>query len=283
MDTAQQIALSRWSRRTLLKATGVGAAGFTLAQASFLRTAAQESDEIQDILDITATTERFGVTFLGEGLRANAEGAFDVPFPDVVVAVLTAARAQEFYHLEEFERLGGKARVDTFTVPPEALTTFAVFFQAIVDQEARETAAHIAAMTVFSEMGRPDLAKVSFQYAAEEAEHRLLANYTLGVRPANDRAFADHLFVSIDDFYASLEEAGLIDGPGTEITFRTPSEIDDEGVTEKEPGGPEASCNARATPTAGDDDATPVGGDDSESDAAEEAAEDAEDEGTPTT
>lgn len=268
MDTAQQIALTRWSRRTLLKATGVGAAGFTLAQANFLRTAAQESDEIQDILDITATTERFGVAFLGEALRANEAGEFDIPFPDVVVAVLTAARAQELYHLEEFERLGGKARVDTFTVPPEALNTFAVFFQAVVDQEARETAAHIAAMTVFSDMGRPDLAKVGFQYAAEEAEHRLLANYTLGVRPANDRAFADNLFVTIDDFYAALEEAGLIDGPGTEITFRTPSEIDDEGVTEKEPGGPDASCNAEATPTAGDD-----GGSDDEDD---------EDEATPT-
>lgn len=262
METAQQLALARWSRRTLLKATGVGAAGFTLAQANFLRTAAQESDEIQDILDITATTERFGITFLGEGLRANEAGEFDIPWPDPVVAVVKAARAQENYHLKAFEELGGKARVKTFTVPPEALTTFAVFFGAVVDQEARETAAHIAAMTVFSEMGRPDLAKVGFQYAAEEAEHRLLANYTLGVRPANDRAFADNLFVTIDDFYAALEDAGLIGGSGTEITYPGPGDFDESGVTEKKPGGPDAACNASATPTAGDD-----GGSDDEDEA----------------
>lgn len=271
METAQQLALARWSRRTLLKTAGIGAAGFTLAQASFVRSLAQESDEIQDILDITATTERFGIAFLGEGLRANKAGEFDIAWPDSVVAVVTAARAQEVYHLEEFERLGGKARVDTFTVPPEALTTFAVFFQAVVDQEARETAAHIAAMTAFSDAGRPDLAKVGFQYAAEEAEHRLLANYTVGTRPALDRAFADNLYDTIDDFYAALEEAGLIGGSGTEITFRTPSDIDDTGVTEKEPGGPDAACNASATPTAGDDE---DGDTDTADDSGDEGGED---------
>ena len=278
METAQQLALARWTRRTLLKATGIGAAGFTLAQANVVRSLAQESDEIQDILDITATTERLGVTLIGEAIRAAEAGEYDIPFPDPVIAILRAVRAQENYHLKAFESLGGKARVKTFTVPPEALTTFEVFFGAVVDQEARETAAQIAAMTAFTEAGRPDLAKVSFQYAAEEAEHRLLANYTLGVRPANDRAFADNLFTDIDDFYAALEEAGIIDGPGTEITYPGPGDIDESNVIEKEPGGPEASCNAEATPTAGDDggdeddEATPESGD---------AEDESEDEATP--
>ncbi len=253
MDTAQQLALTRWSRRTLLKTAGAGAAGFTLAQRTFIRSLAKESSEIQDILDITATTERFGITFLAEGLRANKAGEFDTPWPDPVVAVVKAARAQENYHLQAFEDLGGKARVKSFTVPAEALTTFAVFFGAVVDQEARETAAHIAAMTVFAAMGRPDLAKVGFQYAAEEAEHRLLANYTLGVRPANDRAFADNLYVTIDDFYAALKKAGLIEGSGTKITYPGPGDFDESGVTEKKPGGPDAACNASATPVAGAD------------------------------
>ena len=261
MNTTEQLALTRWSRRTLMKATGVGAASFTLAQAAFVRSAAQESDELQNILDITATTERFGVTFLGEGIRAAEAGEFDVEFSEPVIAILKAARAQEQFHLDTFEDLGGEALVDTFTAPPEAFTSFDVFFTALVDQEARETAAQIAAMTVFTEMGRPDLAKVSFQYAAEEAEHRLLANYTLGVRPANDRAFADHLYVTIEDFYEALEELGLIGGVGTEITYPGPGEIDDINVIETEPGGPEASCNAEATPVAGadsEDDGTPV-------------------------
>ncbi len=264
MNTIEQLALTRWSRRTLLKATGVGAASFTLAQADFIRTAAQESDEIQDILDITATTERFGVTFLGEGIRAAEAGEFDIAFPKPVIAILKAARAQEQFHLDAFEDLGGKPLVKTFTAPPDAFTSFNVFFTALVDQEARETASQIAAMTVFTEMGRPDLAKVSFQYAAEEAEHRLLANYTLGTRPANDRAFADNLFVTIDDFYESLKTVGIIGGSGTKITYPGPGKIDDSNVIETKPGGPEASCNANATPAAG------------------EGAKESKEEGTPT-
>jgi hypothetical protein len=261
VNMTEQLALTRWSRRTLLKTAGVGAAGFTLAQADFIRAAAQESDEIQDILDITATTERFGITFLGEGIRAAEAGEFDIAFPPAVIAILKAARAQEKFHLDTFEDLGGKPLVKTFTAPPDAFTSFAVFFTALVDQEARETASQIAAMTVFTKMGRPDLAKVSFQYAAEESEHRLLANYTLGTRPANDRAFADNLFVTIDDFYEALKTVGIIGGSGTEITYPGPGKIDDRNVIETKPGGPKASCNTSATPAASDgsgDDGTPT-------------------------
>ncbi len=264
MTMAEQLAMVQWSRRTLMKTAGAAAAGFTVAQADFIRSAAQESDEIQDILDITATTERFGVTFLGEGIRAAEENEFDIPFLKPVIDILKAARAQEQFHIDTFEALGGKPRVDTFTVPPEALTSFKAFFGAIVEQETRETAAQIAAMRVFSELGRPDLAKVSFQYAAEESEHRLVANYALGTRPANDVAFADHRYETIDDFYAELEEVGLIGGSGTEITYPGPGEIDDSNVIETEPGGPEASCNAEATPVAGgeseedEDEGTPI-------------------------
>ncbi|MBA2599036.1 MAG: ferritin-like domain-containing protein [Chloroflexia bacterium] len=261
METAQQVALARWSRRTLLKTAGIGAAGFTLAQANFVRSMAQESDEIQNILDITATAERFGITFLGEGIRAAEANEYDIPFPEPVIAILKAARAQEVFHLEAFESLGAQPLTDTFTAPPDAFTSFAVFFTALVDQEARETSSQLAAMNVFTELGRPDLAKVSFQYAAEEAEHRLLANYTLGTRPALDRAFADNLFLTIDDFYAALEEVGIIGGSGPEITYPGPGEIDDTGVTETEPGGPEAACNSTVEDDPGEDsqvEATPI-------------------------
>ncbi|MDP9069847.1 MAG: hypothetical protein M3N68_00885 [Actinomycetota bacterium] len=253
MDAVHSMIASRLSRRTLLRSTGVGAAGFTVAQLAFLRSQAAQSEAIQDILDITATTERFGVTFLGEALASNEEGNFDQEFPENVVAVVTAARAQEQFHLDAFEAAGGEALVDTFTVPEEFLTSFEAFFAAVVEQEAAEIAAQVAAMAVFTELERPDLAKVSFQYAAEEAEHRLLANYTLGVRPANNFAFAPFLFVTIDEFLASLEERGIIGGAGLEITYPGPGEIDDTGVIEQEPGGDVVDCAQEGTP-----DATPV-------------------------
>lgn len=238
------------SRRTLFKGVGAGAAGFTLAQAGFLREAAAQSEEIQEILDITATVERFGVTFLGEGLRSAMEGNFDKPVPDAVVAIVTAARAQEQFHLDAFEAAGGKPLVDTFTVPPEFLTSYDAFFGAIVEQETAETAAQLAAIRAFTGLGRPDLVKVSFQYAAEEAEHRLVANYALGTRPANDRAFAAPMFETVAEFLDSLEERGIIGGDGTEIEYPGPGEIDPTGVTEREPGGPAADCAPAATPAA---------------------------------
>lgn len=259
MDTARQLSSAPWTRRTLLKTAGAGAVALTAAQVDFVRSAAQEDDDLQRILDIVVTTETFGVTVLGYAIQAAEAGEYTPPIPEPVIAILRAAQAQEQAHLDYFAELGGEAITETFTVPPEAVTDSAVFFQALVDQEARETAASIAAISAFAELGRFDLVKDIYQYGAEEAEHRHLANFALGVRPSLDRAFADNLFATVEDFYAALEEAGFIDGPGTEITYPGPIEIDDTGVTEKEPGGPDAACAADATPVAGGggDDATP--------------------------
>ena len=255
------------SRRTMLKGVGVGAVGFTVAQSAFLRSNAAQSDTVQDVLDITATTERFGVTFLGEGLRSNSEGNFDRVWPEPVIAIVEAARAQEQFHLDAFEAAGGAPLVDTFTIPPEFLTSFDAFFGAVVEQEAAEIAAQIAAMAVFTEMMRPDLVKVSFQYAAEEAEHRVLANYTLGTRPPNDVAFAPALFDSVGAFLESLEQRGIIGGTGMEIVYPGPGEIDPTNVTEQTPGGMVVDCVPGGTPVADAatpvaDGATPVVGDD---------------------
>ncbi|MDQ3653754.1 MAG: ferritin-like domain-containing protein, partial [Chloroflexota bacterium] len=197
MTVRTNIIETRLSRRTVLASVGIATAGLTVAQANYLRATAAQSDELQDIFNITATTERFGVTFLGEGLASNELGNFDRPWPDDVVAVVTAARAQEQFHLDAFEAAGGVALVDTFTIPEEYLTSFDAFFGAVVEQETAEIAAQIAALNAFTELERPDLVKLSFQYAAEEAEHRLLANYTLDTRPANDIAFAPALFETV--------------------------------------------------------------------------------------
>jgi hypothetical protein len=259
MQRSELDVLARFSRRTALKAVGIGAAGFTLAQADFIRAAAQESDTIQSILDVTATVEQFGITILGEALQANENGDFDMEWPDIVVAVVTNARAQEHYHLETFLSLGGSPMVDTFTVPEELLTNFTSFFRAVAEQEGREIAAQMAAMKAFTSEGRPDLAKVSFQYAAEEAEHRVLAAYTAGDRPANDRAFESDLYENAGDIIDNLRELGLIEGDGTEITFPGPGEIDDSNVTETEPGGPAAACAATGSSSSSSG-GTPTGG-----------------------
>lgn len=241
------------SRRAMLKSTAASLAGLALFQmgcssasqgtaaaAGEMRAMASGSESVQGILDITATVERFGVTFLGAGLESAEQRNFDKPWPAEVVAIVKAARAQEQFHLDFFERAGGRALVSTFTIPPAALTDFNAFFSAVVEQESLEVAAQLAAIGVYSGLKRPDLVKVSFQYAAEEAEHRLLANYTRGIRPANDIAFAPMQLGSVGAIVDSMRQRGLIGGSGRAVAFPGPGRIDASNVINRTPDGPAA-------------------------------------------
>lgn len=227
------------SRRRLLKGTAATVVG-SAAYSSLFRAAAQEPENVQNILDVTATVERFGVTFLGAGIESAEQGNFNMPWPPEVLAIVKAARAQEHFHLEFFESLGGRALVDTFTIPPTLLTDFNAFFSAVVEEEAIEIAGQLAAIQMFTEINRPDLVKVSFQYAAEEAEHRVLANATRGARPANNLAFERMMFDTAGGMLDSLRQRGLIGGSGTPVEFPGPGSIDATNVVNRTPDGPDA-------------------------------------------
>lgn len=236
-----------FSRRSLLKGAAAslaaGMVGGTAACARPMVRGAAGAESLQDILNATATVERFGVTFLGAGIESAEQGRFNQPWPQLVLDVVKAARAQEQFHLDFYEGLGGRALVDTFTIPPAALTDFNTFFSAIVEQEAVEVAGQIAAMQTFVALGRPDLVKVSFQYAAEEAEHRVLANHTRGARPAADNAFAPMMFATAGQMLDNMRQRGLIGGSGRAVAFPGPGSIDPSNVTNRTPGGPAASCS----------------------------------------
>lgn len=250
MTTFEPFTSSQLSRRVLLKGMGAVGAGAALASVPGLQTAAAQSESVQDILNVTVTVEQFGVTILGAGLDANAKGMFNPPIPDPVVAIVTAARAQEQAHLEFFQSLGGVALTDTFTVPdPKILTDPTVFFTAVQEEETREVAAQIAAFASFVELNRPDLVKVSFQYAAEEAEHRVLANYAAGARPANNLAFAPMKYSTASGIIEDLKAVGIIGGSGPAATYPGPGEIDATNVTNTTPGGVAADCAAATTAT----------------------------------
>ncbi len=246
MNTLDTVTSARVSRRTLLKGAGAAGAGLALAQAGLLTADAADAaqaESIQDILDTTVTVESFGVTILGAALESNRQGNFSPRIADPVVAILTAARAQEQFHLEFFQGLGGRMLTRTFTVPdPALLTNPTVFFDALQAQESREVAAQIAAFKTFTALGRSDLVKVSFQYAAEEAEHRLLANFAAGARPALDLAFAPALFNTAGEILVAMRQVGLIGGSGTAATYPGPGTIDPSNVTNRTPDGPAVSC-----------------------------------------
>ena len=242
MNTLDTVPNAHLSRRTFLKGAGAGAVGFTMAQIAFLRSAAAESEELQELLDITVTTEHFGVTALGAALASDAAGNYDTEFPDAVRAIVTAAQAQEQFHLEAFEAAGGRAITKTFTIPEALATDYNAFFSAVVELEAREQALQMVGMRIFAEMRRPDLAKVSYQYSTQEAEHRVLANYARGARPANNLAFERELYDEPSEHIRFLEEQGLIGGDGIEVAYPGPVEIDPTGVINRAPDGPAVAC-----------------------------------------
>lgn len=252
MNTFEPLTRAQLSRRVVLKGMGALGAGAALAPFSGVRPTAAQTETIQDILNVTVTVEKFGVTFLGLGLESAANGNFDPPIPDPVIAIVVAARAQEQAHLDFFESLGGQSQTDTFTIPdPALLTDPAAFFGAVEAEETREVAAQIAAMTAFTALSRPDLVKVSFQYAAEEAEHRVLANYAAGARPPNNLGFAPALYTNTSEIITELQEIGLIGGSGPAATYPGPGEIDFSNVTNTEPDGPEVSCAPMTMPDTG--------------------------------
>lgn len=251
MNISETAMGAQFPRRTLFKGAAVAGVGLALNGAGLLHLPGATPDEVaaadslQDILDATVTVEMFGITFLGLGIDSNAKGNFNPPIPAPVIAILQAARGQEQAHLDFFRGLGGKPLTQTFNVPdPALLTNPVMFFDALQVEETRETAAHIAAMTVFTALRRPDLVKVSFQYAAEESEHRLLANYAKGARPANNYAFAPMLYQNTTDIIADLRRVGIIGGSGPAATFPGPGTISFTNVTERTPGGAVVACSA---------------------------------------
>ncbi len=238
MNEHETLTRALLSRRTVLKGAAAGLAGVTLAQADLFRVLAADTESVQQILDITTTVEQFGVTFLGAGIERAQQQAFNKPVPAPVLTVLKAAQAQEHFHLAFFERAGGRPLVHTYTIPPLALSDYDVFFKAIVEQETTEVAAQIAAVGVYATLKRPDLVKISFQYAAEEGEHRVLANAALGTHPANDVAFAPLLFGTVGGILTSMRQRGLIGGSGLAVAYPGPTPVDAVNVIDRIPNGP---------------------------------------------
>ena len=263
MNRHETGARAQVSRRTLLTGAGKGAgalgAGLLLAQSGLLRSeaagaahaltrgaaqAAGQTERVQDILDILATNEAFGVTLVGTVLDSAKNGAYSPAIPATVLKVLTGVRAEEQFHLDFLKAAGGQLRTQTFFLrDPKLLTDPHTLFTDLVALEDAAIAAVMASLRTFTREGRIDLLKANFQFATEEAEHRLLANHALGTRPANDQAFAPALYATVAEFYAALKQKGIIDGSGKRITYPGPGPIDSSNVIYRTPGGPEvASC-----------------------------------------
>ncbi len=254
MNKLDMVTHTRLLRRTLFKGVGALGAGLALSQLDFLPSigasvAAADTEQVQDILDILATNEAFGVTLVGTILDSAKNGAYSPAIPAPVLKNLTGVRAQEQFHLDFLLAAGGKLRTQTFHLAdPKLLTDPTTLFMDLVELEDAAVAAVIASLRTFAREGRIDLLKANIQFATEESEHRLLANRALGSRPANDHAFAPALFTTVAEFYAVLRQKGIIDGTsGKEINYPGAGAIDPTGVIYRTPGGSVVSCTAASS------------------------------------
>ncbi len=252
--TDLDIAGKQLSRRGLLTSAGAGGLALMLARTGLVRpdtaNAASElhygaaPERVQDVLDIFATNEAFGVTLVGTILDSAKSGSYSPPLPDKVLRSLRAVRAEEQFHLDAQKRTGGRLRTDTFYLTdPHVLEDPHTLFSDLVELEDAAIASVMASFRTFTQARRPDLVKQNFQFAAEEAEHRLLANRNLGPRPANDQGFAPALYATVAEFYDALREKGIIGGnSGKKITYPGPGAIDASDVIYTTPAGPSVAC-----------------------------------------
>jgi hypothetical protein len=233
------VSSAQFSRRTLLKGAGAAGLGLTLGNARLLRTVAQEAPDLQEIANVASTAEELAITLYGLAIDSAKQGNYDKPIPDEVVKILVAARSAEYYHLEFLLEAGAKPLTDTFTLPDAAiLTSSDKLFSNLVSLEGAFVSAYIVAARAFTELEQPELVKTALSVAAVEGEHRVLANYALGKRPANDIAFAPKSFKTIQEAIAAVFSSGFIAGDGPEVTYPGPGEIDRDAVTLQKPNGP---------------------------------------------
>jgi hypothetical protein len=235
-----------FSRRTVLKSAGAVGLGMTFAQAKLIRSLAQESESVEEIINIAATAESLAVTLLGGAIDSAKNGGYDKEIPAPVLAILTAARASEEYHLEYLLDAGAKPLTQSFTVPdPALLSSYDTLFTTIVALEGAFIAAYIQAAREFTTLGQPELVKTALAVAAVEAEHRVLANYAAGVRPANNLGFEPTMFDSVGGAAQALTDLGFIGGTGTAVEYPGPGgKVDRTSVHWKTPSGPTIACVA---------------------------------------
>jgi hypothetical protein len=143
-------------------------------------------------------------------------------------------------NLDFLEAAGATPLTREFTVPvrpsgtPSAvLADPATLLSTAAVLKAARAAADLAAARAFAAGGEPGLVKAAFQIGAVEAEHRVLAAHAVGIRPANNLAFAEPMFETVGAAAQALTELGWLGGAG---------EIDPSGLTATQPEGPAVEC-----------------------------------------
>jgi len=175
----------------------------------------QEASDLQASLDAAITVEAACVTFVGVARQRGVEGGLELG-PELV-RFLRASQCEDEAHYHFLASVGAAETATAYSIPERGLADRAGFVEALIALEAISVGAYMAAARRFAELGEPRLVEVAYQMGAVDAQHEALSRHLLGIRPANDRAFARWRFVDITEAGAALASLGFVGGSETYV------------------------------------------------------------------
>lgn len=198
-------------------------------------------ESIGQIINVAATAEALAVTLTGAVIAGAAKYDGGTGLPAMVVAWVKGIQAEEYAHYQYLVGAGAKPLTTTFTVPQNlaGITNDSkTLLNFVVQAETLFIGAYIAAAQEFTQLGKPDLAKVAYQIAGVEAEHRTLANFALGAAPPNNVGFEKALFHNVGEAAAAVQGLGLLGASNPAATLRFEDfkgSVDSTGVSQTTP------------------------------------------------
>jgi hypothetical protein len=204
---------------------GIAGAGLLMSQLEFLRSAAQESAAVGEVIDPLATLEAFLVTLVGVGRQRGD----DLEIGTDVSRFLRAAQCEDEAHYHFLTAADATAET-TFSIPDDVFRNRDSFLNSLLETKETTVGAMMTAARQFATLGDLRLVEIAYQIGTVEAQHLALTRLFLGEQVASDRAFARWRFATTAEAAQTLTGAGFLDGNGDEFDFPGPLSRQCRGV-----------------------------------------------------
>jgi hypothetical protein len=173
-----------WSRRAMLFAAGVGAAGLALSDApqALARAGRRGSASAQEAVNVASTIEVLTTVITTTALEK-------LSLPAAAVETVAAAAREELDHFVVLTReFGGRPATRRVWIPDALFASPTALFTGLVVGEQICINLYLVTTTLWGAAGQPTLARAGAELVGSEAVHRALARQALNLQP-NDRAF----------------------------------------------------------------------------------------------
>lgn len=201
------------TRRNFLKVAALAGAGVALGSQAAPFKAQAATDDPSTIIGVALTAEFLAVTTITNVLNNAAALGLNAATTTTFQAIL----AEEAIHVRYLQAYGATPAYGTdaqaaFSYPSGAktFTDVPTLANTLVLLESAFVAAYMAATREFAADARADLAQLTYQIGAVEAEHRTLARVVGGFVPYSDLAFQSNLLPSVVAGATFLSNQGFL-------------------------------------------------------------------------